>query len=217
MYFGISPEPEEPSRVCLLEEEGSRCFPISLHLQVLECKLFRPSEAILIILESFQISNKCLNKSCPRTIKPVFPNSCLGAALWWDSFCDIREGTTVLGAHYLFCKGYQQHVWDWQWLMFSKFNASSNFLDCAQRTIWVKAGDTIKTEALYEILTLLMHLFFLQLLCLFHLDHCLPLPLFSTGFLLSLSNCLSQTGHKLNKIWSQAELLSCILFESTGD
>lgn len=165
----------------------------------------------------FSDQRKCLNKSCPRIIQSAFPNSCLGATLWWDSFCHISEGTAAVGAHNLLCKGYQQHVGEWWWLMLSKFTASSNCLGCAQRTIWVKADDAIKTEALYKILTLFLHLFFLQLLCLIHLDYCLPLLLFFTGFLLSVSSCLSQTGHKLNKIWSQAELLSCIIFEWTWD
>lgn len=76
--------------------------------------------------------HKSLNKSCPRIITSAFPNSCLGATLWWDSFCHISKGTAVAGAHFLLCKGYQQHPGDWWWLMLSKFNASSNCLDCAQ-------------------------------------------------------------------------------------
>lgn len=42
----------------------SRCFPISLDSQMLECELFRTSEMTLAILKGFQISFECPNPAC---------------------------------------------------------------------------------------------------------------------------------------------------------
>lgn len=193
--------------------EGSGRFPISLDLQMLECELFRTSETTLIILEGFRISlsawillvlqMKNLLVS-PRTIQPAYPNSCLGVTLRWDSFIHTSDDTAGVHTQFLLYKWNQQHIWDWWWhqVMLSRFDASSNFLDCAQKTTWVKAGDTFKSEALYTVFILLMHflLFHPQLFCLLHPDHWRLLLLFFTGFLSSVSSCLSQTGHKPNKV-----------------
>lgn len=95
----------------------------------------------------------------------------------------------------------------------------ATFVDCAERTTWGKAGDTFKSEALYRVFVLLMHflLFHPQLFCLLHPDRCHLLPLFFTGFLSSVSSCLSQTGHKPNKVWSYDELLNCVMLDQSGD
>lgn len=213
--------PRGPSRDLLLEE--ALCMGMLSHQ-------FGLTDVGMWIIQDFcNNSNypgglsdqpECLNPSCSTTEKCA---------------CVSQDNSTSISKFHLgsnpyvgwFNSHYQRYCCCWHSLIFCSANGandtygtgddikwcSAGLMHPAQRTTWVKVGDTIKSGALFRVFLFSVYhlLFFLpQLFYLLSPDHCLPLFLFFTGFLSSVSSYLSQIGHKLNEVWHQAELLNCI-------
>lgn len=199
-----------PPQRGFLYKERSGCFPISLDLEMLKCELFRTSKTILSwvafipawVPKSFLFHEWKLSQNNQTNISRFLTggNPLVGQlqSHQWRHCCQwcllFVLPTTCTGqlmtsgdAHQVPC-------------IHQLFELSSE--DNWGESWWHQGENLIKSEILYEIFILLMHffLFLPQLFCILCPEHWLPLPLFFTGLLPSVSDHLSQTEHKLNKI-----------------
>lgn len=161
-----------------------------------------------------------------RTTQLEYPHSCFEATLRWHSFINTRKGTAAVDvpffalkvilpthmrllvtsgdAHQIPCEknGCKQCWFQQLWTVLrgqsrSKLVAPSRMGLCTQYSFFLMHFLlSIPSCSVYSILTTAF-----------------PPPLLFNGLFLFVSKCLSQTGHKPNEAWAQAELLNCTIFE----